>query len=163
MVLVGNGDDQETNAFSGATLQFSHSYLLARSNQQLDTNRESDEGPAQFSVLNQLLLGDSGADSAIQDDIIEEARNAQDNPPYEVLDLSDSGDVGHDITEEIELGRVNLAPLGTGAIVGQTMIIDVPFGYFRVLSCHRDSSDDSGVTTGLALGVELLSIYEMQG
>ncbi len=163
LILVGNGDDQESNAFTGTTLQFAHAYLLARANQQLDTNREIDEGPAQFSVLNQLLHGDSGADSAIQDDIIEEARNAQDNPPYEVLDLSDSGDVGHDVTEEVEFGRVVLSPLGTGAVGPQTTVIDVPFGLLRVLMAHRDSGDDSSVTDDLALGLEVLSIYEMQG
>lgn len=163
LILVGNGDDQESNAFTGSLLQFSHSYLLSRANQPLDTNVELTEGPAKFSILNSLLSGDSGAVDYVQDDMVAAARDDQDNPPYEVLDLSDSGDVEHDVTEEIELGRVTLSPLGTGAIGPQTVILDVPFGMMRVLMANRDSGDDSGVTDDLCIGLEVLSIYEMQG
>ena len=79
------------------------------------------------------------------------------------LDLSNSGDVQHDITEEVELGRVVLLPQGSGASLPQTTVIDVPFGIFRVLGAHRDPGDDSGIQDDLALGLEVLDIFEMQG
>ncbi len=122
--LVGTGDDEEADAFSGGTvLNMAHSYLLSRVNQQADTNLESEEGPAKFSVLQRMLSGDpSGAAHNTLDDVIAEARDAQDNPPYEVLDLSDSGDVDHDITEPVELGRCLVGPGSQYA----SMIIDRP-------------------------------------
>lgn len=163
LILVGNGDDQETNAFSGNILHIGHSYLLSRPNQLSDTNLEMEEGPAKFSVLNSLLSPDSHADTGIQDDVIEEARNAQDNPPYEVINLDDSGDVQNDITESVELGRLVLLPQGSGASLPQTTVLDVPFGMMKVMMAHRDPDDNSGITDDLAFGLEVLSIYEMQG
>lgn len=171
LILVGAGDDQESNAFAGTTLHMAHAYLLSRSNMQADTNLQSEEGPAKFSVLNSMLSLDSTADTGTQDDIIEEARNAQDAPPYEVLDLSDSGDVNHDITESVELGRLCLYPSGSidsnqAAVAGtgpQSIVFDVPFGIMNVQMCHRDAGDNSGITDDLALGLEVLKITEMQG
>ena len=163
LVLVGNGDDEEADAFQGNELSIGHSYLVSRLNQQADTNLEAEEGPAKFSVLNSMLSGDMLASETGSDDVREEARNAQDNPPYEVLDISDSGDVGHDITEEVELGRITLMPQGSGATLPQTTIVDVPFGIMRVMMAHRDPGDNSGVTDDLALGLEVLDIFEMQG
>ena len=163
LTLVGNGDNEEADAFAGSELSIGHSYLLSRANQQADTNLEIEEGPAKFSVLNSMLSGDALATDSGSDDVREEARNAQDNPPYEVLDLSDSGDVDHDITEEVELGRVILMPQGSGATLPQTTVLDVPFGIMRVLMAHRDPGDNSGITDDLALGLEVLDIFEMQG
>ena len=162
LCLVGDGDDEETDAFSGTVLSLAHSYLVSRQNQLADTNPESEEGPAQYSVLNKMLSGFQES-ASIQDDIIDNARNEQDNPPYEVLDLSDSGDVSHDITEEVELGRINMMPQGSGATLPQTVVLDVPFGIMRVLSAHRDPGDNSGITDDLALSLEVLDIFEMQG
>lgn len=162
LILVGNGDDQETDDFSGTSLQFTHSYLISRANQQADTNLEVEEGPAKFSVLRKML-STGIADEGVADDLVHEAKNAQDNPPYEVLDLSDSGDVSHDVTEEVELGRLVMMPQGSGATLPQTAVFDVPFGLFRVLMTNRDPGDNSGITDDLALGLEVLSIYEMQG
>ena len=161
--ILGNGDDEEANAFSGGNLNMAHSYLLSRQNQLLDTNPESSEGPALHSVLHHMIAGDSGSTSAIQDDVVEEARTAQDSPPYEVLDVSASGDVQHDITEPVELGRLLMLPQGSGASLPQTTIMDVPFGLMRVLMAHRDPDDNSGITDDLALGIEVLDIFEMQG
>lgn len=162
LILVGNGDDEESNDFSGTGLQFSHSYLLSRANLEADTNKQTDEGPAKFSVL-QKMLGTGLPSETTVDDVVDEARGAQDNPPYEVLDLSDSGDVSHDVTEEIELGRLVMMPQGSGATLPQSVVFDVPFGLFRVLATNRDPGDNSGVTDDLCLGLEVLSIYEMQG
>ena len=161
--LVGNGDDEETDAFAGTSLSIGHSYLLSRVNQQADTNLESEEGPAQFSVLQRMLNMNPGVAAGGTDDLVELARDQQDNPPYEVLDLSDSGDVQHDITEEVELGRSVLMPQGSGATLPMTTVLDVPFGVFRVLMAHRDPGDNSGIVDDLALGLEVLDIFEMQG
>ncbi len=162
LTLVGNGDDEETDAFTGSYLSIGHSYLVSRQNQAADTNPESEEGPAKFSVLNSMLHGLQESNT-LRDDLTEEARDAQDNPPYEVLDISASGDVSHDITEEVELGRSVLMPQGSGATLPMTTTLDVPFGIFRVLMSHRDPGDNSGVTDDLAIGIEVLDIYEMQG
>ncbi len=170
LTLVGNGDNEEGDAFSGDELSIGHSYLLSRVNQLADTNLESEEGPAKFSVLQSMLSEDLDT-SVVADDVRTTARDGQDNPPYEVLDLSDTGDVGHDITEEVELGRLCLSPQGSmnsnaAGVVGsgpQTTIIDVPFGICRVLMGHFDPGNNSGVTDDLALGLEVLDIFEMQG
>ncbi len=160
--LVGDGVDEESADVTMTGLSIGHSYLMSRISQQADTNLETEEGPAQFSILNQMLEGDLAVTSA-DDNIVEEGRNAQDNPPYEVLDISASGDVSHDITEEVELGRLNLSPQGSGATLPQTTVLDVPFGIMRVLMAHRDPGDNSGITDDLALGLEVLDIFEMQG
>ena len=162
LTLVGDGDNEEGDAFSGNQLSIGHSYLLSRVNQLADTNLESEEGPAKFSVLQSMLTEDLDT-SVVADDVRSTARDGQDNPPYEVLDLSDSGDVSHDITEEVELGRSVLMPQGSGASLPQTTVLDVPFGIMRVLMANRDPGDNSGIVDDLALGLEVLDIFEMQG
>jgi hypothetical protein len=145
-------------------MSIGHSYLLSRQNQQADTNLESEEGPAKFSTLQRMLSTDLGSTaSGSVDDIVAAGRDQQDNPPYEVLDLSDSGDVQHDITEEVELSRIVMMPQGSGATVPMTTVFDVPFGLFRVLAANRDPGDNSGIVDDLALCLEVLDIYEMQG
>ncbi len=157
--LVGSGDDEESDAFAGTDLQIGHSYLMSRANQALDTNPQTSETPAKFSVLRRMLSGDRGLATATQDDVVEEARNAQDNPPYEVLDISDSGDVNHDITEAVELGRLTV-----GGADGYTrsMVIDVPFGLMDVQVQHYSQADDNEQFTPV-WSVELLKISEMSG
>ena len=163
LTLVGDGDDSDTDAFTGTQLSLGHSYLVSRTNQQADTNLQAEEGPSKFSTLRRMLEFELGAEPNIDDDVLTLARNAQDNPPYEVLDLSDSGDVSHDITEEVELGRSVMMPQGSGASLPQTTVLDIPFGIMRVLMAHRDPGDNSGITDDLALGLEVLDIFEMQG
>ncbi len=162
LALIGHGDDEESNEFSGSVLSLPHSYLMSRQNQLLDTNPETSEGPAIHSVLHHMLSGDSGATSSIQDDVIEEARTSQDSPPYEVLDVSASGDTTHDITEPIELGRITVGGLSQ---ISGSIIVDVPFGLCypktNVYSPGYDLSD-SEPFEGL-MQVEVLDIYEMQG
>ncbi len=156
--LVGAGDDEESNAFSGNDLQIGHSYLMSRINQAEDTNEESDEGPALFSVLSQMLSGDSGATSALQDDVVEEARTSQDEPPYELIDISNSGDTGHNIHEPVELGR---AIAGQGSAIG-SVIVDIPFGLANVQARHS-GADDQNIVDGVFWTAEVLDIFEMQG
>jgi hypothetical protein len=85
-------------------------------------------------------------------------RDEQDNPPYEVVDISDSGDVNHDITEPVELGRVAVE-LGA---VSRSMIVDVPFGLMHCRLQHY-SKDDDAETFNPLVEVELLKISEMTG
>jgi hypothetical protein len=92
------------------------------------------------------------------DDITAEARDAQDNPPYELVDLSDSGDVNHDITEPVELGRC-MAGLGNG--FGST-IVEIPFGLAKMRATVFDAADTNVTPSGLVC-VEVLDIFEMTG
>ena len=155
--LVGDGDDEETDAFTGTSLSIGHAYLVSRTNQQADTNLQMEEGPAKNSVLRRMLEFEAGQEPNIDDTVVDSARSAQDNPPYEVLDLSASGDVGHDITEPVELGR---AIAGMGNAYG-SMIVDIPFGLgqFTATVAQTASIDDLQALICL----EVLDIYEMQG
>lgn len=162
LMLEGDGDDEESDAFSGTALQIGHSYLLSRSSVIADTNPERDEGPAKFSVLNNLL-DDPYRRTGEVDDIRAAADGEQDNPPYEVLDISDSGDQAHDITEAVEQGRLVLLPQGSGASLPQTVVMEIPFGICEVQMAHRDPGDNSGIVDDLAVGLEVLDIYEMTG
>ncbi len=158
--LVGAGDDEESDAFAGSVLQIGHSYLVSRQNQQADTNLETEEGPAKFSVLRRMIGdGDVSASATnTQDDITGTARDEQDNPPYEVLDISASGDTGHDITESVELGR---AIAGFGNAYG-SVIVEIPFGLAKMRATVFDAADTNVTPSGLVC-VEVLDIYEMQG
>ena len=155
--IVGAGDDEEADAFSGSVLGIGHSYLLSRSNVIADTNPERDEAPAKFSVLNNLL-DDPFRRTTEVDDIRDNADGEQDNPPYEVLDISDSGDVNHDITEPVELGR---AIAGFGNAYG-SVIVEIPFGLAKMKATVFDAADTNVTPSGLVC-VEVLDIYEMQG
>ena len=156
--LVGPGDDEEADAFTGSVMQIGHAYLVSRQNQQADTNLETEEGPAKFSVLNKLLAPVPAPGGAADDDVIVSGRDEQDNPPYEVLDISSSGDVNHDITEPVELGR---AIAGFGNAYG-SVIVDIPFGLAKMRATVFDAADTNVTPSGLVC-VEVLDIYEMQG
>jgi hypothetical protein len=156
--VVGAGDDEETDAFSGTVMQIGHSYLVSRQNQLADTNPESSEGPAAHSALQKLLAPVPSPDGSSEDDVIVRARDDQDNPPYEVLDLSDSGDVNHYITEPVELGRT---VAGFGNAYGST-IVEIPFGLAKMKATVYDAADTNVTPSGLVC-VTVLDIYEMQG
>ena len=139
-------------------MSIGHAYLLSRANQPEDTNPQTEETPAKYSVLRRMLMDNPAFPSTQQDNIVTEARGAQDNPPYEVLDISDSGDIDHDITEPVELGRLAVE---LGAI-SKSMVIDVPFGIMDVRLQHYSQNDDNE-TYDPVWGVELLKISEMTG
>ena len=155
--LVGSGTNEESSDGSVDAVNIGHSYLLSRMNLDADTNRQSFEGPADKSILRGLLQA-SHPDSSSIDDLTEESRDAQDNPPYEVLDLSDSGDVNHDITESVELGR---AVAGFGNAYGSA-IVEIPFGLCDLRAQAHDAAGTNTTFNGLVC-VEVLDIYEMQG
>ena len=154
--LVGDGDDEETDAFGGGYLSIGHSYLMSRVSLPADTNPEMDEGPAKFSVLHKMLTTNN-MDGAVEDDLVETARDDQDNPPYEVLDISDGGDVSHDITEPVNLGT---CVASYGASHGSA-IVDVPFGIMRMVA--RNHNTAGAITTTGTVAVSVLDIFEMQG
>jgi hypothetical protein len=156
--LVASGDDEESNAFAGTYLSIGHAYLLSRANMPADTNPQTEEGPAQYSVLKRMLQPDED-DAAGQAYVTHRARGEQDNPPYEVLDISDSGDVDHDVTEPVELGRMTV---GGGDGYVSSMVIDVPFGIMDVRLHHYSQADENEVFNPV-WGVELLKISEMTG
>ncbi len=151
--LVGTGID-ESAAASIADLGIGLSYLQSRGRVADDTNLETSDTPAKFSILNDLL-DDSDLDLAYKDDIVSEAQDAQDNPPYDVMA---TGDTNNDITEPVELGR---AVAGLGNTFG-TMIVDIPFGLARVRATVHDAAD-TNITPSALMCVEVLDIFEMQG
>ena len=155
--LTGAGIN-ETSANTTDALNIAHSYLMSRATVPADSNLESSDIPAEFSVLNELLR--PGQTSGADDNIIVDVQGQGDNPPY---DLYTAGNTNGDITEPVELGRVTLLPQGSGATAPQTMMLDIPFGICEIQMAHRDPDDNSGVTDDLAIGVEVLDIFEMQG
>ena len=157
-VLVGTGTDT-SDGINTANIQIGFEYLSSRAQVPEDSNLESSISPTAFSIL-QDMLAPASIELGVADDIINIGKNEQDNPPYDVFA---DNDTDHDITEEVELARLNLMPNGSGATLAQTQILDVPFGLMRVLMTHRDPGDDSGITDDLALGIEVLDIFEMQG
>lgn len=154
--LTGIGLDEDT-ANTATALNIGHSYLMSRRSQELDTNTGVEEGPANLSIL-RSLLADSEPNSLRVDNINVLVAGEQDNPPYEVLDLSDSGDVNHDITEAVELGRLISQ---AGAPISE-VIIDVPFGIFEVQAQHFDAGD-TNITSPVCYALEVIDIFEMQG
>ena len=149
--LVGQGID-ETSSNTATAINIGHSYLSSRAHVAADSNLESSEAPAQFSVLNELLR--PVATSGVDDNIITDAQGHGDNPPYEIdVDNADS-----DITEPVELGR---AIAGFGNAYG-SVIVDIPFGLAKMRATVFDAADTSVTPSGLVC-VEVLDIYEMQG
>ena len=158
--LVGLGLDEDTDSATTA-YQIGHAYLGSRATVAADSNLESSLVPADESILVKMLSPGIGIGSASRrDDIADDVQDGQDNPPY---DEFVSSDTNHDITEPVELGRCILMPQGSGATLPQTVILDVPFGITQVEMAHRDPGDNSGITDDLALGLEVLDIFEMQG
>ncbi len=156
--LIGSGDDEQTNEFTGTYLSIGHAYLVNRANQIADTNPQLAETPAKYSVLKRMLAPLSNLAPGSAANIRDRAFGEQDNPPYEVLDISDSGDVDHDVTEAVELGRVAVE---LGAI-SRSIVIDVPFGLMNVSAMHY-SRDDDNETFSPYWTVDLLKISEMTG
>ncbi len=155
--LTGAGDDQETDAFTGTVLTMGHAYLMSRPNQSADTNPGVSETPAKFSALETLVSLGAVYTNRL-DEVRTLVRDEQDNPPYEVLDVSDSGDINHDSTEPVELGRVAVE-LGA---VSRSVVVDVPFGLMECKLQHYSQNDDNETFNPL-VGVEVLKISEMQG
>ena len=151
--LVGTGVDEDS-AVSTTALQIGFSYLSSRGQVAADSNLESSASPALFSVLNNMLM-DSTLSDGTKDNIVDEAQDAQDNPPY---DEWTAADTNHDVTEPVELGR---AIAGFGNAYGST-IVEIPFGLAKMRATVFDAADTNVTPSGLVC-VEVLDIFEMQG
>jgi hypothetical protein len=146
----------EESALNIAHQNVAYSYLASRATVPADSNLESGSVPAKFSLMNDMLE-DVITNYAVRDDIIEDVRDGQDNPPYDEFLVAN---VNNDVIEETELGRIVTTPSST---MTESTIIDVPFGMMRVLASHQDPGNNSGVQDDLVLGLEVLDIYPMQG
>lgn len=145
----------ENSAVAVTQINLPFSYLSSRSHLDDDTNRESSDSPARFSIMNDMLMSGSLAHTT-KDDLINEARDTQDNPPYDVFAVDD---VNNDVTEPVELCRI---VSGLGSSLHASAIIDVPFGIMSMKASHFDAAD-TNTTHGIMVAIEVLDIYEMQG
>ena len=148
--LVGDGTTEDS-ALNMTAQNLGYSYLASRSTVPTDSNVESSSTPAEFSMLQQML---SPAFDTADDNIRDNARGEQDNPPYDEFVVSDTA---NDITEPVELGR---AVAGFGNAYG-SVIVDIPFGIADLTAKMTQSADTANIQ-GLVC-VEVLDIYEMQG
>lgn len=145
--LIDSHGTEETNvAFTAVSLP--QLYLSSRGQQEADTNTDVADQPAQFSILRKLL---APSQQGIQDEVTDEARDIQDNPPY---DLAEDGDT----TEPIESARVFM---GVASGLQQTVVVDVPFGIFETKAINLYLDDGQNVTNGFTMKCEVLDIYEM--
>jgi len=151
--LVGQGVNED-NTTSATALQIGFSYLSSRGQVSADSNLEASLSPAQYSVLERMLNPTAMIDTTM-DNVVNEARNIGDNPPYDEWTASDTD---HDITEPVELGR---AIAGFGNAYGST-IVEIPFGLAKMRATVFDAADTNVTPSGLVC-VEVLDIYEMQG
>ena len=151
--LVGVGVDEDSTTTVSA-YQIGSTYLASRAQVPADSNLESSETPADDSVLMKMLRPGEGY-AGKHDDIMDDAQDGQDNPPY---DEYTSDDVNHDITEPVELGR---AVAGLGNTYG-SVLVDIPFGLARARATVHDAADTNITPSGL-MCVEVLDIFEMQG
>jgi hypothetical protein len=149
--LQGNHSTEETNV-SFTTLSLPQLYLSSRNQVRADSNNDVTDQPADSSVLKKLL-GPDYMGGTIQAEIIDLARDNQDNPPYDLDQLGDA-------TEARELGRIHIGQRsGTQA----TCIVDIPFGIsqFEIQAFNRTDTDDAQAVTPVQISVEVLQIYEM--
>lgn len=140
----------EESTVSFTTLSLPQLYLSSRNQVRADSNNDVTDQPADSSVLKKLL---SPNYMGSNDEVIDLARDNQDNPPY---DLDQDGDA----CEARELGRIHIGQRsGTQA----TCIVDIPFGIsqFEIQAFNRTDTDDAQAVTPVQISVEVLQIYEM--
>lgn len=150
--LTGTAIDEDAGNTASA-INIASSYLSSRQTVAADSNLEASNVPAKFSVLNELLR--SQGVSAVDDNIIEEAQDIQDEPPYDQFVTSDTN---NDITESIESARA----IVMGGYPYAVVEFEAPFGLFEIQATHYDSADTNN-TDPLAIAIEVLDIYPMLG
>lgn len=152
--LVNTAYNEDVQA-ALAYQQIGYSYLASRRNLREDTNDEAED------IGLNSILGDMLSPSNIEvgtiDNVRGNAEDEQDNVPYEHFS---PGDVNHDITESVELGR---AVLGYGITYG-SCIVEIPFGLGAFTAQIHDAAgtNNDPDPNGLVC-VEVLDIFEMQG
>jgi hypothetical protein len=154
--LIGQADDEDS-VQTGTDINALHSYLQSRATVRPDSNGEVNLVPSDSSLLLALRQGtDRDADHSAA--LIADVRGAQDNPPYDEFDGSDTNS---DITEPTESARMVMYPAAQSGVI--STVFEVPYGIFQVLGCNRDPGDNSGFVDDMSFSVEVLDIYEMQG
>ena len=151
--LLGTGNDED-GAINTSVINMAYSYLSSRQQVPADSNLESTETPAVNSIMKQMM-NFHGVDRAEQSYIETDVKGQGDNPPY---DEFASADTNHDITEPVELGRVICGP---GSAMG-SVIVDIPFGLAEFQARHAGSQNQT-IVDPVAISVEVLDVYEMQG
>ena len=151
--LVGAGTDESAD-WAASALQIGFSYLSSRGQVPDDSNVETSTSPTSRSALMQLLSS-VGPELSTTDDVRTTSQGEQDNPPY---DQWADDDINMDITEPVEAGRVICGP---GSAVG-TVICDIPFGLAKLEARHAGSQNQT-IADPVAISVEVLDIFEMQG
>ena len=150
--LTGTAHNEDGSGSLSAQ-QIGYSYLASRSNQEADTN-EASELIGYHSLLTDML-SEANVEVGTRDNVVDNARDEQDNVPYDVFAMDDTD---HDITETVELGR---AIAGFGNAYG-SVIVEIPFGLAKMRATVFDAADTNITPSGLVC-VEVLDIYEMQG
>lgn len=147
--LEGTHNSEESNV-SFTDLSLPQLYLSSRKQIRADSNDDVTDQPAKSSVLRKLLSPDY---MGTQDEVVDLARDNQDNPPY---DLDEQGDA----CELRELGRMHI---GQRSGISATTIVDIPFGIcqFEYQGFNRTDTNDGNTVMPVHIGVEVLSIYEM--
>lgn len=159
LTLTGTATEEETQAALPGHQNMAYSYLLSRAQPLADSNEHISETPGDYSILRTMLSGSAFEDMSTRvHDAREDAETQGDSPPYELIDIDDSGDINHDITESVELGR---CVTGIANGMGQ-VIVDIPFGLCELRATHYDAAD-TAITTDFMTCVEVLDIYPMQG
>lgn len=139
----------EESATSFSTLSLPQMYLSSRNQVEADTNTDVADQPAAFSVLRELLM--SGGVVSLQDEITDEARDIQDEPPY---DLAEDGDWTEPVNSAVVF-------LGVSSGLQQTVIVDVPFGMLELKgqNCFLDAGWNA--TNPVEIRAEVIAVRPM--
>ena len=143
--LTGSHATEETNT-TFADLNIQQMYLASRSGKMDDDTNEDALVQAKFSVLNALLTPDT---TDASDEVVVTAKAEQDNPPYDLTD------VGNDVTDLIEVGRLQFNP-STGGMA--STYIEVPGGIFRTQVYLGDIRGDRDVNWEMDMQCDLVKM-----
>jgi len=148
--LQGNHTTEET-ATAHVSVSLPQLYLASRNQVRADSNNDVSDQPADHSVIRKLLAPNFMGSN---DEIVDLARDNQDNPPYDLDQLGDA-------TEPRELARIHI---GQASGISATCVVDIPFGIgqFEVKAFNRTDAEDTEDVLPLHIGIEVLQIYEMQ-
>lgn len=139
-----HANEESTTTFSDLNVQ--QMYLASRSGKMDDDTNEDALVQAKFSVLNAIMTPDT---TDASDEVVATAKAEQDNPPY------DLADVGNDITDLIEVGRLQFNP-STGGIA--STYIEVPGGIFKTQIYVGDVGADRDLNWSMDMQVDLLKV-----
>lgn len=154
ITLLGAATTEESS-LDVSQVNLAFSYLSSRANMNSDTNLENSITPTKYSIINSMLTPGE-VNHAVRDDLVDEARDAQDDVPYDVFAVDD---VNNDVTEPVELCRL---VAGLGGSMHASAVIDVPFGLMSIKARHQ-SQADTDVNSPILIHMEVQSIYEMVG